>query len=96
MNLNNFIKSTAELRSHLILKGDREQLFFVSGIIVNTLQKEILLTLTLNPHQLPLSQFRTKTIEAPREAKILLFNPETKLKTHTFGYYLRDQYLVIK
>lgn len=96
MKLNNFTKSTAELRSNLILKGDQEQLLFVSGIIIDSHQKEISLSLSSTPNQLSFSQFRTKAAETSGDFKIFLFNPETNLKTHTFGYYLRDQYLVIK
>ncbi|KRN94067.1 hypothetical protein [Pediococcus stilesii] len=98
MNLKNFIKSTAELDPSLILKGDQDQVSFISKILVDSENQIILLTLSLTKPTSPLRLFdlRKQTSSAPSGFKFYLFNPQKQQKTYTFGYYLRDQYLVIK
>jgi hypothetical protein len=96
LNLKNFNKSTAELRSNLILMGEQDAVLYIDSISVNSEAAEILLTLTKQVSNLTLDQLCIKTEELPGNFKFFLYHPQTNTKTYTFGYYLRDQYLVIK
>lgn len=98
MNLKNFIKSTFELDPELILKGEQDQVNFISKISIDSENQIILLHLSeKQPGQvLKLFDLRKQTSKASSIFQFYLFNSKNSQKTRTFGYYLRDQYLVIK
>lgn len=100
MNLSNFIKSTVELHSNLILKGEQQKV--VSIITKLTLTNDgqtILLHVANRPSShsgLTLGQLRAQTRLSQPQAKLWLVNPTSGLTSPLFGYYLRKQFLILK
>lgn len=99
MNLSNFIKSTVELHSNLLLKGERQQaIFTITKLTLSDDARTILLLGDRSPQSagLTLGQFRAQTRLADPQAKLWLVNSTNGSTSPLFGYYLRNQFLFFK